>query len=710
MRMQSEFNKDSRPPGAASSTASKAEHVQRVFLEKVLENFPGVMLVLGPPPDWRVVLANSQFNKFLPEPYRSGKSIVGLPSREFSTGGESERGREMEQMLAHVFETGEPVSFEQFQSEHALMGTSYWNWTAVPIDNAGEQGERVVMLIAHDITENVMARRSQELSAKLARERAAELDTVISHMADGMAIFDEHGEVIKINPAGVELLGRGVLGGSRPEQIIAQYSLYTLIGEPFDAEQLPSQRAINGQLVSGETMLVRRPDCEDTIIRVSCSPLTDPEGHITGAVAVFHDITQDKLVERLKDEFLSIVSHELRTPLTAIIGYSDLMLRGVHGSLADRQTKVLNSVRANADRLLHLINDLLDVSKLESGSVYLNSEPTDIAETAMRMIATTRILALNNGVEVRNLLPDRHLNKVMADEQKLQQIIENLVTNAIKFSPGGSVTVDAYLSPLAPDDPTLSVQPPMEHAPIGVETKSVVVSVRDSGAGMQEDQLERIWDKFYQADTTVKRRSGGAGLGLTIVRNLVEIHGGRVWVASEGESKGSTFSFSLPVVPGEFAPSHLKVDTATALRRREATRDSEQRPLMGTVLVAEDDPDQREIICDMLELEGFDVVFAETGDEAIDLALKILPSAIALDVILPMQDGWQVLQQLRRHPSTKDIPVLIISVVDQAEFGKKLGADEYLLKPLDPRTLRNAIRRLVQERSAGSRPSTEAGE
>lgn len=657
-----------------------------------------MLLVIGPPPDWRVVVANSQFNKFLPEPYRSGKSIVGLPARELSTGEQTEQGQAMQRLLTHVFESGEQVSFEQFESANPYVGTTYWNWVALPIDNMGEHDQRVLMLIAHDITESVQARRSEEKTARVARARAEELDKVIAHMADGLAIFNEQGTLVKMNPAGQEIFGRNVIEGSSPEQYMEQYGLYQENGELFKLEELPSMRALKGETVTGVTILVHRPDHPEKIMHVSCSPLTDAQDNITGAVAVLHDVTQEKTVERLKDEFLSIVSHELRTPLTAIIGYSDLMMRGVHGSLSDRQGKVLNSVRANADRLLRLVNDLLDVSKLESGSVHLNSEPIDIGETASRIIAQTRILAENNKVRVENLLPGRQLNMALADEQKLQQIIVNLVSNAIKFTPGGVVTVDGYISPLALDDPLLSRGPRQEQSLPGAGVRSIVIAVRDSGEGLAQNQLERIWDRFYQADTSVKRRSGGAGLGLSIVRSLVELHGGRVWATSGGEGRGSTFSFSLPVVPGEFVTPRPMLDPKP-MQAAERTRD--HRPVMGTVLVAEDDADQREIICELLEMDGFEVVLAQAGDEAVDKALKLQPSAIALDVILPRMNGWQVLEQLRRHPGTKDIPVLIISVVDQAEFGKKLGADEYLLKPLDPSVLRATMRRLVQVRRQG---------
>lgn len=683
--------------------AQKAQSAQSKFLQQVIERYPGILLVLGPPPDWRIAVANSQFNKFLPEPYRSGESIVGRTAQELSTEGNRERSEAIRRMLAHVFTTGEPLSFEQYESENPYAGTTYWNWQALPVDDLAGDGGRSLMLVAHDVSETVRSRQAAQQAAEVARARAEELEMVIRHMADGVIIFDRNGEVVRMNPACEKLLGRGAVPGAPPDSHAATYGLFTPEGHPYETEQLPVTRALHGEVVVGENILVRMPDGPETIVRISCSPLTGLQGGVVGAVAVLHDITQDKLVERLKDEFLSIVSHELRTPLTAIIGYSDLMLRGVHGALADRQAKVLNSVRANADRLLRLINDLLDVSKLESGAVQLRQEPVDAGEVATRTVAQTRILAVNAGAQITNLLPSRRLNKVLADDQKLQQVLENLITNAVKHAAGGSITIDGYLTPLAPDDPALMLYEPHVTPPDEEEARSIVVSVTDTGTGLEADQLARIWDRFYQVDTTVKRRSGGAGLGLTIVRNLVDLHSGQVWANSAGPGKGSTFSFSMPVAQGEYGALAQPGDRRpVAARPSEQRRD--QRPVIGTVLVAEDDADQREIICDMLELEGFEVVLAETGDEALDLAVQLKPSAIALDVILPRRDGWEVLEALRGDPRTQDIPVLIISVVDQTDFGRKLGADEYLLKPLDPRSLRTAIRRLVlaqQEDAAG---------
>ena len=401
---------------------------------------------------------------------------------------------------------------------------------------------------------------------------------------------------------------------------------------------------------------------------------------------------------------MSVVSHELRTPLSAIMGYSDLMLRGLHGALNERQTRALNAVRANADRLLRLINDLLDVSKLESGVSPVELMPVNLAGVVSRTIAQTRVLAVNAGVTIHNEISQAELPQVMADEAKLQQVLENLLSNAIKFTPsGGSILFKAVPSELDAADAALLEQDEIAVPGAGEQPMSLVVSVTDTGAGLDQDELTRIWDRFYQVDSSAKRRSGGTGLGLAIVRSLIELHGGQAWVKSEGAHMGSTFSFSLPVAQGgPYSPGEADTQQfGQAVGGMNAN--------LQTVLIVEDDTDQREIICDMLEMDGYRVVVAADGEEALRLAQEVKPAAIALDVVLPRRDGWEVLNRLKREPATRDIPVLIISVVDQQEFGKSLGADEYLVKPLEASNLRTVVRRLLgasygtqNERPAGS--------
>jgi signal transduction histidine kinase len=701
--------------------ASTAERAHRVFLEKVIENFPGLLAVLEPP-DYRVLLANPNFVKALPEPYRSGAYVIGLPIKELVARW-TERHDAILAVLEQVAQTGQPSSFEQHFSEVSGRGATYWNWSAVPIDSVSREGQRAVMLIAHDVTETVQARETATRTAELARTHAEELEAVIRHMADGVVIFDAQGRIKKLNPAAEWLAGRVALYSLEPERYAEPYGLRTLTGEFIPYEGTPAMRALKGETVVGQQALIRRLSGEEIIVGMSASPITDVEGRIVGAVVVFHDITQEKLTERLKDEFLSVVSHELRTPLSAIMGYSDLMLRGVHGAFNERQAKALTAIRTNADRLLRLINDLLDISRLEAGTVSVNLQPVDIGGLVSRVITHTRVLAIKAGVSVKSDLSLYPLPAVMADETKLQQVIENLLTNAIKFTPmGGHVSFSAALSPLPANDPNVmhdrltEVTPELDLSALNFKPQSLILTVSDTGVGLEEDQLTRIWDRFYQVDSSAKRRSGGAGLGLAIVRSLVELQGGQVWARSQGLNKGSSFSFSLPLSPepasvhevGDASPYAYEWRSAVAGGQHSTQQEAvyRHRPTSaipdtratggGTVLVAEDDEDQREVICRMLELEGYNVVLATDGTEALELASRIRPKAIALDIILPNTDGWEVLSRLKSDPATKDIPVLIISVVDQQEFALQMGADEYLVKPIEPATLRRAVRRLIE--------------
>ncbi|HUP27861.1 MAG TPA: ATP-binding protein, partial [Chloroflexia bacterium] len=670
---------------------SAAERSQRAFFEKVLENFPGVLVVVSPS-DLRVVRANRNFNLLLPEPYRGGEPVVGRTLRELSGQNWDERNEQMANMLRDVGESGEAVSFQQYETAAVSGVTTYWNWTAAPVDPLAEGEQRLVMFLAQDVTEVVLSQRKEQESIEAARARAEELETVIRQMVDGVIIFDVDGRIVKYNPAGELLLGRHIDVGADQSSSPTRYGLYTMDNQLYRVDQLPSTLALRGEAVVGAQMTVKRERDPDVIISVSGAPLRNPDGQITGAVVVMRDITQDKMAERLKDEFLSVVSHELRTPLSAIMGYSDLMLRGVHGALSEKQARALGAVRSNADRLLHLINDLLDVSRLESGSIPIAPEAVNLAQTIARTITQTKVLAVNAGVSVSNQVSSEKLPLVMADEPRLQQIIENLLTNAIKFTPsGGSVVFSAVASHLPAEHPdVLSTAPLLSD---GADARSVVVTVTDTGAGLEGEQVSRIWERFYQVDTSAKRRSGGAGLGLAIVRNLVDLHGGQIQARSEGISRGTSFSFSLPL-----APIQQSVAPPPATRRKLSDRPYvEDDPNAQVVLVVEDDEDQREIICDMLEMEGYKVVVAEDGEEAVSLAHDLVPAAIALDVMLPRSDGWEVLSTLKSDPTTQEIPVLIISVVDQQEFGRKLGADEYLIKPLDAGSLRTAVRRLIKE-------------
>ena len=394
--------------------------------------------------------------------------------------------------------------------------------------------------------------------------------------------------------------------------------------------------------------------------------------------------------DRLKDEFMAVVSHELRTPLTAITGYSDILLRKLSGPLNDRQDRQVTGIRDAARRLLSLINDLLDVSKLEAGTLDLHLAAIDPNSAIERAAASVRIIGVNKGVSVQVREPSADdaevVPPVWADDERLQQILSNLLTNAVKFTPqGGSVWLSAA----------------------GVRTgarEEVVFRVDDTGVGLAPGQVSRVWDRFYQAESSSTRRFGGAGLGLSIVRRLTELHGGRVEASSAGVDRGSTFAVYLPaaardeVVKSRTVPAPIH---QLALEPVDAPRSGTVDDYGPLILVVEDDMHIATVLRTYLESDGYRVQVATDGHEAIQAARTLLPFAITLDISLPKLDGWSVLNALKRDPATSGIPVIVISIVDNRDFGLVLGATEYLVKPIEHERLRAVLESLDGARGAG---------
>jgi signal transduction histidine kinase len=372
--------------------------------------------------------------------------------------------------------------------------------------------------------------------------------------------------------------------------------------------------------------------------------------------------------DRLKDEFLAVVSHELRTPLTAVTGYSDILLRKLSGPLNERQERQVTGIRDAARRLLALVNDLLDVSKLEAGTLDLHQAALDPRGAIERAVNAVRVIGVNKGVGVEMREPAMDLPLVWADDERLQQILSNLLMNAIKFTPeGGSVWISAEAS-----------------------ASEILFHVQDTGLGLAPGQESRVWERFYQGESASTRRFGGAGLGLAIVQQLTGLHGGRVAAASAGPNLGSTFTVSLPGAAGRVdgllgpapqvrAPEPAEMVDASA----------------PVVLVVEDDAHIATVLRTYLETDGYRVEIAEDGHAAIQRARALAPFAITLDISLPKLDGWSVLNALKREPSTASIPVIVISIVDNRDFGRVLGATEYFVKPIDPERLRTTLQALA---------------
>ncbi len=364
---------------------------------------------------------------------------------------------------------------------------------------------------------------------------------------------------------------------------------------------------------------------------------------------------------RLKSEFLANFSHEIRTPLNAITGYCDLLMRDEGSRLTPHGRRDLSVIKSNAKTLLALINDILDLSKIEAGRAEIVKEAVDLQELAEECMASVREIL--KGKEV-SLHADISVRQVFSDQLKLRQVLLNLLSNAAKFTDAGEIVVSAI-----------------------AQGTSLVITVEDTGAGIPEDQLPFIFDKFRQVDGSSRRRVGGTGLGLAIVKEVSQLLGG-VITASSTLGRGSKFIVVLPAA----------IDAGAVIR-------SEVIEVIGaplsqtgekfTVLVIDDDPMVQHLLRGHLEAEQFRMLSANDGIEGLTLAREARPAVIILDIHLPRLDGWTVLGELKSDPELSGIPVIMMSVEEQRARGFSFGACEYLVKPVEPDRLVQVVRRAL---------------
>jgi signal transduction histidine kinase/DNA-binding response OmpR family regulator len=364
---------------------------------------------------------------------------------------------------------------------------------------------------------------------------------------------------------------------------------------------------------------------------------------------------------RLKSQFLANMSHELRTPLNSIINFTRILSAGIRGPVNEGQLDYLNRVWQSGQHLLGLINDILDLSKIEAGRMELYKEPLQIGELVQSVMSTAIGLTKEKLIDMRmEIEPD--LPPVEADHTRIRQVLLNLLSNAAKFTEEGSITIR-----------------------VRREGDELIVQVSDTGIGIAPEHLRSIFEEFRQAESSSNRRYEGTGLGLAICRRFVELHQGRIWAEST-PGIGSTFSFSLPITitSAPIEPA-LVVTTPT-------------HP--GTVvLVIDDDPAVGEIVTSYLGRDEYAVHGITDSRHALNVVRELKPAAIILDVMMPYRDGWEVLADLKTDPELRMVPVILYTIVEEQKLGFYLGASAYLTKPIDEEELRSTVGRLVSNDS-----------
>ncbi|WP_271083839.1 CHASE3 domain-containing protein [Brevundimonas sp. NIBR11] len=495
--------------------------------------------------------------------------------------------------------------------------------------------------------------------------RQAMLNDLVTTSTRQSAIFDGAIDaIITLNPSGsietANAAAERMFGYSATELDRRDVSLLVDIATDGDGEFLKRLGASQGALEGGllRQMEARRKDGETFPVDVALGAMHLPTG--THVVAVVRDISERRRIEQLKDEFVSTVSHELRTPLTSIAGSLGLLAGGAAGPLPEKAARLIQIAQANSQRLVRLINDILDIEKIESGKLRLEMAPLDLREIARRAVEGVRGYADELGVVLT--LAEGEAAPVRGDADRLIQVVTNLLSNASKFSPrGGEVRV--------------TVDP---------ETRLARLSVVDQGPGIPDSFRSRIFSKFAQADGSDTRAKGGTGLGLAIAREIAERHGGRLWFES-AEGEGATFYLDLPLAS--------ETDNSAA---GDGPR----------LLIVEDDADAAEILRTMLESDGFAADVASTGREGLSAARTGVYSALLVDLQLPDADGIGLIRALRAGVDTRDLPVVVVSA-DTARGmarGRALEVVDWMEKPFDQVRLREAVA-AIYEKMSDRKPS-----
>ncbi len=528
-----------------------------------------------------------------------------------------------------------------------------------------------------------------------------EKKVILDSLSEIVVFMDPELRIIWINKVALDHIGMKLedVIGRRYEDI---YILY---------KENPGKSPVLRVLESGNEEFGEVVTQDGKVWMVSVAPIKDENGRITGVLKTGLDITahrhsEEKLLQakldaetanRIKSEFLANMSHELRTPLNSIIGFSDILLEKVFGELNEKQLRYMSNISTSGRHLLELINDILDLSKVEAGKMELHYSEFSISSVFEEVRAVLSPLAQIKSLEVTfNVESD--FTTLEADRGRMLQVLYNLASNAIKFTPnGGKVSVYCKKS-----------------------GSRALISVIDTGIGISAEDQMKLFQPFTQIDASATRQYCGTGLGLALVKKIVNLHQGDIWVESD-PGKGSAFTFAVPLrKPSEFRKANeieledvileFERSKAATLSVKRNLKDSEEKIEIPKVypperkdakpelvLVVDDDKNSNELLSILLREAGYSVASLYTGKGVLEVAKKLKPQIITLDVFLPDTNGWLVLKQLKNDPHTGSIPVLIISMTNNNELGIALGATYSFTKPVKRTELVSSLQKITSK-------------
>jgi PAS domain S-box-containing protein len=541
-------------------------------------------------------------------------------------------------------------------------------------------------------TDNTARQQVEEERKKLdqrLRDQHFYTRSLIESNIDALMATDPRGIITDVNKQ-----TEALTGCTRDELIGAPFKNY--FTDPGRAEAGINRVLTEGKVTNYE-LTARARDGQLTVVSYNATTFHDRDRSLQGVFAAARDMTELKRFEhrlqqknfeledasRMKSEFLANMSHELRTPLNAIIGFSEVLKDGLLGELTDQQRGFIGDIFGSGKHLLSLINDILDLSKVEAGKMMLDLEPVDVLSLFVNSLSIVREKAATRHIRL-TMDAAEGLGSIQADARKVKQIVYNLLSNAVKFTvEGGEVTLRAGRVPRVDvgqlTGPWLGRSFPLPDTDFADYMK---ISVSDSGIGISPQGLKHLFKPFSQVDSGLARRFEGTGLGLAMVKLLAELHGGTVTVQS-AVGEGSRFTVWLPLRPSG--------DVAATVPKAPFASRSEVAAGPRTALVVEDDFKSAELIRVQLEAEGFKVLHAASAEAALVLAVQQPLSLITLDIMLPNMDGWEFLSRVKQVPELRRIPVVIISIVADPNRGILLGAAAVMQKPISRRELYESL-------------------
>ncbi len=673
-------------------------------LQEIQQQQELLQVVINSTPDWifikdtehRLQLVNQSYAKVLSRPMQEiiGKNDIELGYPEDVVMGDPAQGRKgFWADDDEVIQSGE-IKINPEEKSVFSGANRYLSTVKVPLKNA-DGSPRGVLGFVHDITDIKQAeealRRQNEYLAT-----AAEVSQLITSILDMQILFSRAVELVRArfnyyhvglfitDESGFNAIFREGTGSAGQEMKARQHTLSV------------GSKSIIGTVTANARTLVINNTALDSIYRPNpLLPETRSEvgiplkigSRVIGALDIqanqvnafekeeiriletladqiaiaidnarSYDLAQKAVaemreVDRIKSQFLANMSHELRTPLNSIIGFSRVILKGIDGPVTPEQNQDLSAIYNSGQHLLGLINDILDLSKIEAGKMELTVEELNLADTIISVLSTAVGLIKDKPVKlVHDIAPD--LPTVRGDPMRVRQVLINLISNASKFTEEGIITVSATLNTASNG------------------RQEVLVSVTDTGPGISPEDQSKLFLAFSQVDSSPTRKTGGTGLGLSISHRLVEMHGGKIGVHS-AVGKGSTFYFTLPLYRQPHPQDEQKV-----------------------ILCIEDDGQILSLYERYLKPKGYQVIQAQNLHNIKDTIKRIKPYAVTLDIMMPEVSGWTILEEIKTDPDTKNIPVIICTIVEEEERGFSLGASDYLLKPILEEDLIASLQRL----------------